>query len=191
MPPKDVRQALIVPVSVEVSRRWPSQIVQGLLFTSDHDISCRDAIHKQERAVKRAVWFAVAAAASLALAGAASADVMKYSSTLRGRYETPPTSSKGWGAFNAEVDTSSGQLSYDLTLKDLAGVTSAELRGRDAANQQERIALPITGSADAIHGSVHLTPAQVQDLNNGRLLLNVDTRADPTGEIAGSVNRED
>ena len=131
----------------------------------------------------------IAAVALTGLAGVANADVMKFSSVLRGRYESPPTTSKGWGAFDAEVDTSSGQLDYDLTLKDLPRITSAELQGKGA--KAETIPLPVQGGAGAIHGSVHLSPAQVQDLNDGRLFLNVETSADPAGAIGGLVNRED
>jgi hypothetical protein len=130
---------------------------------------------------------AIAATAILAItAGAAHADVLKYRANLNGAAEAPATTSAGKGVINAIFDTDTAELDYTVTYSGLSGpATAADLQGVDGS-----VVAAAANAAAPISGSVKLNQAQVHALNTGGLYFNVQTSANPKGEIRGQMRRD-
>jgi len=133
---------------------------------------------------------AVALAASFALAGSASAEVVKMKAVLSGASEVPATTSKGSGNADITYDTASKKLTWKLTYKDLSGpATMAHFHGPAAAGANAGVAVPIPDPKSGTEGSATLTDAQAADLMAGKYYVNVHTDANKGGEIRGQVTK--
>ena len=131
----------------------------------------------------------VVAAAVIALAPGAFADMVKYKAALKASSEVPATDSKGSGTLDATYDTASKKLTYTATYKDLTGpATAAHFHGPADAKTNAGVVVPVTGAVTSpIKGEATLTDAQAADLAAGKWYFNVHTAANQGGEIRGQV----
>jgi hypothetical protein len=134
---------------------------------------------------------AIAAAAILTFAAsAAHADAQKYVARLTGAAETPSVTAAGSGLVSAELDTDTAILTYTVTFSGLSGpATAADFHSAAGRGAEGPVAIP-GGTASPVSGSVKLTQAQVHDLNSGNWYFNVETGANPKGELRGQLKRD-
>jgi hypothetical protein len=133
----------------------------------------------------------LAAAVSVAFAGAASAATIDYTAKLTGAREVPKNDTKGTGAFKATLDTTTKTLTYTLTFDSLTGpATAAHLHGPAARGVNAGVMTPLGDKSPTspVSGSVTLTDDQIKELQSGKVYVNVHTAANPGGEIRGQVN---
>jgi len=135
---------------------------------------------------------AIATAAILTFAaGAAHADEQKYVARLTGAAEATPVTSSGAGLVSAELDTDTAELSYTVTFSGLSSpVTAADFHGPAGRAAEGPVAITCGSTASPISGTVKLTQAQVHDLNAGNWYFNVQTGANPNGELRGQLKRD-
>jgi len=125
--------------------------------------------------------FAAVAAVTLLAAGAASAQMVHYSATLKGAEGV-----KGSGELQAMLDGKT--FTYSATYRDLTGpAVAAHFHGPAAPGANAPPVLPVTVTPSPLKGSATLTDAQIADLNAGKWYLNIHTAANPGGEIRGTV----
>ena len=125
--------------------------------------------------------FAAVAVAGLMIAGAASAQMVHYSATLKGADGVA-----GSGAVQAML--MGHDFSYSANYAGLTGpVVAAHFHGPAAPGTNAKPSLPVTAGPSPITGKATLTDAQIADLNAGLWYFNVHTAANPGGEIRGQV----
>ena len=125
------------------------------------------------------------------LAGTASAATVKFHATLTPTSEVPPTKSTGSGEANVSLDTSSHELSYDVTFSGFASaVTAAHIHGPAEMGKNAGVVVPL-GSAPTspIHGTAKLTPEQEQQLMAGMYYVNIHSKNNPSGAIRGQLTQ--
>ena len=131
----------------------------------------------------RNTLFAAVAAVSLLAAGAASAQMMHYSATLKGADGV-----KGSGDVQAMLDGKN--FTYTATYKDLTGpAVAAHFHDAAAPGGNGPPIVPATVAPGTIKGTATLTDAQIADLNAGKVYFNVHTAANPGGEIRGTLSK--
>ncbi len=134
---------------------------------------------------------AIAAAAILTFAaGAANADAQKYIAHLTGAAEVPSNTTTAKGDISALLDTDNGDLSYTVTYSGLSGpATAAGFHGPAGNTAEGPVVAPAASPTSPISGTIKLTPQQTRDLNSGNWYFNVETGANPKGEIRGQLRR--
>lgn len=122
------------------------------------------------------------AAASLLVAGAASAQMAHYSAKLAGAAGV-----KGSGDVTAMLDGKT--LTYTVNYKDLTGpAVAAHFHDASAPGGNGPPIVPASNvGTSPIKGTATLTDAQIADLNAGKVYFNVHTAANPGGEIRGTL----
>ncbi|MDB5624923.1 MAG: hypothetical protein JWR73_725 [Tardiphaga sp.] len=129
-----------------------------------------------------------ALAATVILAGPASADVVKMKATLDGKSEVPANQTKGSGTADVTYDSASKKVTWKMTYSGLTGpATMAHFHGPAEAGKNASVAVPITPATSPSEGSATLTDAQAADLMAGKYYINVHTEANKGGEIRGQV----
>lgn len=142
--------------------------------------------------LRRAACALVAGAAAL-LAGCGSMGLppssVKLSATLSGTAEVPPNDSRGSGTLEGRYDKATRELRWRVSYLGLTGpVMAAHLHGPAMAGANAGVVVPFTGPlASPFEGSATLTPAQAQDLLDGKWYVNLHTEAHKAGEIRGQV----
>jgi hypothetical protein len=121
------------------------------------------------------------AAASLMVAGAASAQMAHYNAKLAGAAGV-----KGSGDVMAMLDGKT--FTYTVNYKDLTGpATAAHFHDASAPGGNGPPIVPATVAPATIKGTATLTDAQIADLNAGKVYFNIHTAANPGGEIRGTL----
>jgi hypothetical protein len=122
-------------------------------------------------------------------AGTASAATMKFSATLMGASEVPPTTSMGSGTAAVSLDSATHEITYDVTFSGFASaVTAAHIHGPAEAGKNAGVVLPLGNNPTSpIHGTAKLTPEQEQQLIAGLYYVNVHTKNNPGGAIRGQL----
>ena len=131
------------------------------------------------------------AAIAILAASAAFAQEMKMKADLTGAQEVPPVTTQGKGSAEVNFDPASKKLSWTVTYSGLSGPpTAAHFHGPAEAGKNAGVAVPIPNQANSpVTGSATLTDAQAADLQAGRYYVNIDTAANPGGEIRGQVTK--
>jgi hypothetical protein len=131
------------------------------------------------------------AIASIAVlcAGTASAATEKFTATLAPTSEVPPTTSAGSGQATVSLDTTTHEITYDVTFKGIASaVTAAHIHGPAAAGKNAGVLVPLgTTPTSPIHGTAKLTPEQEQQLTSGMTYVNIHSKTNPSGAIRGQL----
>ncbi len=130
---------------------------------------------------------AVAAGDDAAPAGddAAGSSTAGYEATLSGAEVVPPlvTSSSGTAKFNLESDGMT--LTYDITLS-VPNATAVDIH-LAAAGENAAVTHPLTPISGHMTGSVTLTMAEQAALTSDMLYVDVQTQANPSGEVRGQI----
>ena len=135
---------------------------------------------------------ATAAILTFAAAGAANADAQKYDARLTGAAEVPAATTPARGEITAMFDSDNGELSYTVTFSGLSGpVTGADFHGPAGRTAEGPVTYAAAGTASPISGTIKLTVQQSRDLNAGAWYFNIETAANPKGEIRGQLRRDD
>ncbi len=131
----------------------------------------------------------VLASFAVLLAGSASAATEKFHATLSAASEVPPTKSTGSGEATLSLDTTTHELTYDVTFQGFSSdVTAAHIHGPAAAGKNAGVVVPLgTAPKSPIHGSTKLTADQQQELTAGMYYVNVHTKNNPSGAIRGQI----
>jgi CHRD domain len=123
------------------------------------------------------------AAASLMVAGAASAQMAHYTAKLAGAAGV-----KGSGDLMAMLDGKT--FTYTVNYKDLTGpAVAAHFHDAATPGGNGPPIVPATVAPMTIKGTATLTDAQIADLNAGKVYFNVHTAANPGGEIRGTLSK--
>jgi len=118
----------------------------------------------------------------------AHAETITLRADLKGSNEVPPNTSPASGTAEATLDTTTRQLSYTITYKDLSGpALGAHFHGPVEAGKNAGIVLPFKTVQSPIQGSATLTDEQVTDLLAGKWYANIHTAANPGGELRGQM----
>ena len=115
-----------------------------------------------------------------------------YKADLKGASEVPPTTSAGTGSVTMTLDPDTKTLSWQGTFSGLTGpATAAHIHGPAEAGKNAGVLVWISEKGKSFDspfkGSATLTDAQITDLNNGMLYVNVHTAANPGGELRGQL----
>jgi len=131
----------------------------------------------------------LAAAALLAAAPSAFAEVQMYKATLTAANQVPPNASKGTGALTGTYDTATKKFTWTVTYTGLSGPpTAAHFHGPAAAGANAGVVVPQKdGLASPMKGEATLTDAQAADLQTGKWYFNIHTEANKGGEIRGQA----
>jgi len=129
------------------------------------------------------------ASIAVLLAGTASAATTKFSATLTAAAEVPPGTSTGSGAATVSLDTTTHEITYDVTFSGFASeVAAAHIHGPAEAGKNAGVVVPLGNNPTSpIHGTAKLTPEQEQQLTAGLLYVNVHTKNHPAGAIRGQL----
>jgi CHRD domain/PEP-CTERM motif len=135
----------------------------------------------------------LAAVALLLVAPAASqAAIINFTTFINGAQEASPTPSPAIGAGVFQYDTTTQNLSYQITITDVllfAPESAAHIHGPAGLGVPAPVIFPLPLGANKVGSVGPLTPAQVTDLFADLWYVNVHTSAYPQGEIRGQINR--
>lgn len=129
--------------------------------------------------------------AALLLCVAVSAQVSHWSAQLDGDHVVPATSSRNsaWGLVRLDAATNLVQV-FVATPGALAATTTAVVVRQGSTSQSGPVVLALAqASQQGWRGNANLTSAQVTALVNQGLYLEVQTIAQPTGEVRGQIER--
>ncbi|HEY0185370.1 MAG TPA: CHRD domain-containing protein [Rhodopila sp.] len=129
------------------------------------------------------------AACSVLLAGTASAATEKFHAVLTPAAEVPPTNSTGSGEANVSLDTTTHEITYDVTFKGFSSdVTAAHIHGPADPTKNAGVVVPFGNNPTSpIHGTAKLTPEQQQQLTAGQYYVNVHSKDHAAGAIRGQL----
>ncbi len=128
--------------------------------------------------------------AALAIASPASAEKMTMKLNLSGASEVPPNDSAAKGTADVTYDTASKMLNWKVTYSGLTGpATMAHFHGPAEPGKNAGIMVPLKDIASGAQGSATLTDAQAAALMDGKMYVNVHTKAHPGGEIRAQVTK--
>lgn len=122
-------------------------------------------------------------------AGTASAATEKFHATLMPSSEVPPTKSAGTGEANVSLNTTTHEITYDVTFSGFASqATAAHIHGPAESGKNAGVMVPLGNNPTSpIKGTATLTPAQQQNLTAGMTYVNVHTKNNPSGAIRGQL----
>jgi hypothetical protein len=131
----------------------------------------------------------VLASFAVIVAGSASAATEKFHATLSAASEVPPSKSTGSGEATASLDTSTHELTYDVTFSGFASdVTAAHIHGPAPEGKNGGVVVPLGNTPKSpIHGSAKLTLEQEKELAAGMYYVNVHSKNNPGGAVRGQL----
>jgi len=135
-------------------------------------------------------WFSrtlLTAVLTAALAGGAQAT--NFFANLDGLSEVPPNNSAGTGFANLILNDATLQMTYTLTYAGLTSPTTASHIHRGAAGVNGPVIYPLAlgNFPSGANGVVQINAADLPDLMNLGMYVNIHTQTFPGGEIRGQV----
>jgi Cu/Zn superoxide dismutase len=129
----------------------------------------------------------LALAALLACGSSALAETISFRAELKGANEQPPVIGNATGTVTATYDTASKKLTWTVNYSGLTGnATGAHFHRPGPADNTP----DVTGYlVSPLQGSGNLTDAQTSDLTAGRWYFEIETAANPKGEIRGPMQQ--
>lgn len=117
------------------------------------------------------------------------ANLVTFTTQLRGANEVPPNASAASGSVDALFDKNTNLLRWKASFNGLSGpVTGAHFHGPAPVGANAGVALPWPSPVTSpVEGRAVLTPAQAADLLAGRWYANIHTAAHPGGEVRGQM----
>lgn len=142
-------------------------------------------------------YFTLAAAAGLAIAGAAAAAENLHGgrplhATLSGSGETPPGDPKGTGTATIRVNEGQGQVCWDISVKDLTQAMAAHIhKGTAGLSGPPVVALTPPDASGKSTGCASADAELAKDLiqNPGSYYVNVHTAQFKGGAIRGQLEK--
>ncbi len=131
---------------------------------------------------------ALLAAMALAL-NASAAQASNHVAALNGGNEVPPVNTPGTGTFSASLNEVTLVMTFQIDYENLLGTTTAAHIHRGTAGVNGPVVYPLATSPfpSGFQGQITLNPADLTDLMNGGLYVNVHTVQFPAGEIRGQI----
>lgn len=135
---------------------------------------------------------AAAFALALATAPAARADT-GFTATLSGAQEVPPTPSGGFGTGTFVLNNAQTQLTFNITYSGLSiAASAAHIHGAAPPGVNAGVLFNLGpfgtfGTSGSFNGVWAIPAAQVPNLINGLLYVNIHTTNFPGGEIRGQI----
>lgn len=128
--------------------------------------------------------------ALLAAGPHARAETLSFKADLRGASEQPPVNTPASGTLTATYDTASKKFSWSLNFSGLTGnPTGAHFHGPDPTNKTNPAPEVVGILLSPLDGYSNLTDSQAADLRAGRWYFEIETAANPKGEIRGAVQQ--
>lgn len=120
------------------------------------------------------------------MAGAAHAEMIKFSTAMTGTAEVPPTDSAATGTAEVTLDTEAKTVTWIYSHDGLSGdMTAAHIHGPATATEA---AGPVVDTmTESMKGSAPITDAQAAELMAGMYYFNIHTAKFPDGEIRGQL----
>ena len=120
------------------------------------------------------------------MAPLAHAEMLKFTTDLKGATEVPPTDSAATGTAEVSVDTEAKTVTWTVKVDGLTGdATAAHIHGPASATEK---APPVIDMSSAIMaGSGAITDAQVAEMKAGKYYVNLHTAKFPDGEVRGQL----
>lgn len=117
------------------------------------------------------------------------ANLVAFTTQLRGANEVPPTRTAGSGSVDAVYNKETRLLRWKVSYAGLTGpATAGHFHGPAPVGANATVALGWTAPIRSpLEGSATLTPAQAADLLAGRWYANIHTAANPAGEVRGQM----
>lgn len=117
------------------------------------------------------------------------ANLVTFTTQLRGANEVPPNASTASGSVDAMFNKDTNLLRWRVTFSGLSGpATAAHFHGPADVGANAGIALPWPAPITSpMEGRATLTPGQAADLLAGRWYANIHTAAHPAGEVRGQM----
>jgi hypothetical protein len=131
----------------------------------------------------------LAAGFAVVFAGTALAATEKFHATLSAASEVPPSKSTGSGEVSATLDTTTHELTYDVTFSGFSSdVTAAHIHGPAEPGKNAGVVVPLGNAPKSpIHGSAKLTAEQEQQLAAGLYYVNIHSKNNPGGAVRGQL----
>jgi hypothetical protein len=131
---------------------------------------------------------------AVGLSFSAQAQSMKYTATMTSAEEVPANASTGKGRAELTLNTTTKELTWNITWEGLTGdAVAAHIHGPadKGANAGVQVQLGVQGTPpkSPLTGKATLTDAQIADLNAGKFYVNVHTPMNKGGEIRGQVSK--
>ncbi len=119
------------------------------------------------------------------------AEIVALSAHMMGNQEVPAKEGPGMGTMEGSLNTETNELKWVVTYSDLSGdVSAAHIHGPAPAGKNAGVAVPFKGSlVSPITGQANITADQAADLLAGNWYVNLHTKANPSGEIRGQVQK--
>ena len=135
--------------------------------------------------IMRTLFFAAVAAAVMA----GTAQATNLGALLDGLSEVPPVNTPGTGTFTGVLNDVTNVLTFQLNYSNLLGPTTASHIHRAAAGINGPVVYPLAGAGfpSGFLGQVNINPADLPDLLNQRMYVNIHTSIFPGGEVRGQV----
>ena len=143
----------------------------------------------------KSILVSAVAAAALAACGhmgmGQSGGKETFEAKLSAAQEVPPGSGQGAGTAEVQLDKGTSMVSWKLNYSGLSGpAVAGHIHGPAAAGQNAGVVVPFTGiTSQPVSGQATVTPAQIADLEAGKWYVNVQTAANPGGEIRGQLQK--
>lgn len=141
--------------------------------------------------VSRRALFVMAAAASIAWAGAAAAKPTSFVVHLSGAQQVPPVKTAGTGTAHLTYDAATRVMRWTITYSGLSSAaTMAHFHfGAEGKNGPVEIWLTKRGKpvSSPITGQATLSKVEVKHLMSDDWYINLHTKKHPAGELRGQV----
>lgn len=131
-------------------------------------------------------YAASAAAVALTLSTPAMAESVRLSGKFIGEHGTTTTPQ---GNVTARLDPATGVMTYRIRYSGLSGpVHVAHLHGPADPGEDAGVVEPISGPYDGqMHGTLHLAPDQVKEVEAGKTYVNLHTADHKDGEARAQL----
>ncbi len=130
--------------------------------------------------------------ALLAMTSPSQAATTTFKADLKSSSEVPPNNSTGSGSGTVTLDSTTNEITWNVTFSGLTGpATAVHIHGPAPAGRNAGVLIWLSTkgktATSPVSGSAKFSAADTSDLMNGQCYINVHTAANPGGEIRGQL----